>query len=320
MLLRVIESGGYPFEYLLARIAIRRGNLIADWQPMLNAADPLAAIPSGTWRKRPEDRSAEGIWKGLLHEFAWVYGQLDDAAREVFAPFFTWFELKTLILCLRNKAAKNSVKIKELLTASLLAENLQKILAGERDAFAAVAAVETAFSSHSAAFRGLQDIFRSKGLQGLEQALTDTWLEQVSAAELHPALRDFIRGLIDFRNLLNLYKRLHWEVPGTPSFLKGGLISRARLDEVLAARQPAGFAALLNRFPGVPGEGGVSGNPEHLLLRWMTRSLRIKSREPSGCGLLLDYLWRSYIETVNLGILCNWKSIDRGTIAVELII
>jgi vacuolar-type H+-ATPase subunit C/Vma6 len=232
----------------------------------------------------------------------------------------TWFELKTLILCLRNKAAKNSVKIKELLTASLLAENLQKILTGEGDAFAAVAAVETAFSSHSAAFRGLQDIFRSKGLQGLEQALTDTWLEQLSAAELHPALRDFIRGLIDFRNLLNLYKRLHWEVPGTPSFLKGGLIGRARLDEVLAARQPTGFAALLNRFSGVHGEGGVSSNPENLLLRWMTRSLRIKSREPSGCGLMLDYLWRSYIETVNLGILCNWKSIDRGTITVELII
>jgi hypothetical protein len=61
MLLRVIESGGYPFEYLLARIAIRRGNLIADWQPMLNAADPLAAIPAGTWRTRPEDRSAEDM-------------------------------------------------------------------------------------------------------------------------------------------------------------------------------------------------------------------------------------------------------------------
>jgi vacuolar-type H+-ATPase subunit C/Vma6 len=319
MLLRRIESVGYPFEYLLARIAIRRGDLIADWQPMLNAADPLTAIPAGIRRKLPEDRSAEGIWKALLREFAWVYGQMDDAAREKFAPFFTWFELKTLILCLRNKVAKNNAKTKELLAAGLLAENLQKILAGERDTFAAVAAVETAFTSHTAAFRGLRDIFRSKGLQGLEQELTDTWLEQTSAAYLHPALRDFIRGLIDFRNLLNLYKRLHWEVPGSPSFLKGGVIGRARLDEVLAARQPAGFAALLNRIPGVHGEVGVSGNPEHLLLRWMTRSLRIKSREPSGCGLLLDYLWRSYIETVNLGILCHWKSIDRDTIAVELI-
>jgi vacuolar-type H+-ATPase subunit C/Vma6 len=320
MLLRVIESGGYPFEYLLARIAIRRGDLIADWKPILNAADPPAAIPAGIRRKLPEDRSAEGLWKGLLHEFAWVYGQLDDAARALFAPFFTWFELKTLILCLRNKAAKNSAKIKVLLTASLLAENLQKILAGERDTFAAVAAVETAFTSRSAAFRGLRDIFRSKGLQGLEQELTDTWLEQTSAAELHPALRDFIRGLIDFRNLLNLYKRLHWEVPGTPSFLKGGLIGKARLEEVLDARQPAGFAALLNRFPGVQGEVGVSGKPEHLLLGGMTRSLRNKSREPSGCGLLLDYLWRSYIETVNLGILCQWKNIERDTIAAELII
>jgi vacuolar-type H+-ATPase subunit C/Vma6 len=320
MLLRGIDNGGYPFEYLLARIAVRKDGLIADWQPMLNTADPLAAIPDGNRHSRPEDRSAEGIWKVLLHEYAWVYGQMDDAARDIFAPFFTWFELKTLILCLRNKAAKNNAKIKELLTASLLAENLQKILAGELDAFAAVAAVETAFVSLSDSFRGLRDIFRSKGLQGLEQALTDTWLEQTSTTELHPVIRDFIRGLIDFRNLLNLYKRLRWDVPGTPSFLKGGVVGRARLEEVLAARQPAGFAALLHRFPGVQGEVSVSGNPEHLLLRGMTRSLRIKSREPSGCGLMLDYLWRSYIETVNLGILCNWKSVDRETIAVELII
>lgn len=320
MLLRGIDNGGYPFEYLLARIVVRRGGLITDWQPMLNAVDPLAAIPAGNRRSRPEDRSAEGIWNALLHEYAWVYGQMDEAARNIFAPFFTFIELRTLILCLRNKAAKNSAKIKELLTSSLLAENLQKILAGERDAFAAVAAVETAFTSLSAAFRGLRDIFRSKGLQGLEQSLTDTWLEQTSEAELHPVLQDFIRGLIDFRNLLNLYKRLHWEVSGTPSFLKGGVVGRARLEEVLAARQPAGFAALLHRFPGVAEEVSASGNPEHLLLRGMTRFLRFKSREPSGCGLMLDYLWRSYIETVNLGMLCHWKSIDRETLAVELII
>jgi vacuolar-type H+-ATPase subunit C/Vma6 len=287
---------------------------------MLNAADPLAAIPAGKHRSRPEDRSAEGIWKALLHEYAWVYGQMDDAAREIFAPFFTWFELRTLILCLRNKEAKNSAKIKELLAASLLAENLQKILAGERDTLETVAAVEKAFISLSAEFRGLRDIFRSKGLQGLEQALTDTWLEQASAAVLHPVLRDFIRSLIDFRNLLQLYKRLHWEVPGMPTFLEGGVVGRARLEEVLAARQPAGIAALLHRLPGVQGEISVSGDPEHLLLRGMTRVLRIKSHEPSGCGLMLDYLWRTYIETVNLGILCHWKSIDRDTIAVELII
>jgi vacuolar-type H+-ATPase subunit C/Vma6 len=245
---------------------------------------------------------------------------MDEATRKIFAPFFVCIELKTLILCLRNKMAKNSSKIRELLTASLLPENLQKILAGDQDAFTAVAAVEKTFMPFSASFRGLRDIFRNQGLPGLELALTETWLEQTSAAEHHPVIRDFIRCLIDFRNLVNLYKRLHWELPGTASFLNGGKIGRAQLEEVLAARQPAGIAALLLRFPGLREALSASGNPEHPLLREMTQFLHVTSREPSGVGLVLDYLWRSYIETVNLGILCQCKSIGRDSISVELII
>ncbi len=320
MLLRAIDNGGYPFEYLLARIMVRRGRLITDWQSIVNAADPLASIPAGSGDKNAEDRSVEQIWNSLLSEYSWIYGQMDEVTKRIFAPFFICIELKTLIICLRCKVENKRAKIPELLTVSLLSETVKKILAGERDAFDAVAAVEKALMPFSDSFRGLRETFRNNGLAGLEQALTNTWLEHASETEHHPVLRDFIRSLVDFRNLLNLYKRLHWEMPGPASFLKGGVIGKARLEEVLTTRQPEGIEALLHRFPGVQGEIDASGNPEHLLLREMTRCLRIKSREPSGFGLVLDYLWRLYIETVNLGILCHWRSFDRATIAMELII
>jgi vacuolar-type H+-ATPase subunit C/Vma6 len=300
MLLRRIDCSGYPIDYLVARVRARRGSLIAGRQHLLTAA-------------------AGGIWKSLLREYAWVYSQMDNAARDIFVPFFTCFELRTLFLCLRNRAVKNSAKVRELLSVSLLAENVKKILLGEQDAFATVAAVETVLVVQSAAFCGLRDAYREKGLQGLEKTLTETWLECAAEAALYPDMRDFVRSLIDFRNLLHLYKWLHWEIPGVPSFLKGGSVGRTRLEEVLEARQPAGIAALLRRFMRMEVEVGVSGNPEHLLLRGITGFLRMKSRETSGYGLILDYLWRLYIEAVNIGILCHGGSIDRETIAAELI-
>jgi vacuolar-type H+-ATPase subunit C/Vma6 len=317
--MRKIDNSGYPIEYLAARIRVRRGWLITDWRPFLADRDPLEAISAARFGGRPVDRTAEGVWKSLLREFAWVYCQMDDRTKKVFFPFFLHFELRTLVLCLRNKVAGNTDRINELLSFSLLGENLKNILAGAQDASLAVAALETAFVLLSPAFRGLKETYGKKGIQGLEQALNDASLEYAAGERFNPVIEKFFRYLTDLRNLMILYKHSRWELAGTPVFLKGGTIGKARFGEVLAGKEPGGIAALLRGLPCMEGELGRSGSPEVAILRAMTRYFRRESREPSGFGMVLEYLWCSYMEAVNIGILSRCGSIGREAVEAELI-
>lgn len=313
------DNGGYPIDYLVARVRVRRADLISDWQPLLADAHPLADMPPVRIVGRHADGSPEGIWKALLREFTWVHCQMDNATKNIFSPFFLYFEIRTLVLCLRNKLAGNSVKVGELLACSLLAGNVKNMLTGAEDVSAAVAAVERAFLSLSPTFRSMKETYMEKGLRDLERRLTDTFLEYAAGLKVNRIIGEFVRYLVDFRNLMILYKHTRWELAGTPAFLKGGSISRTRFGEVLAGREPEGMAGLLRGLPGVEGEFDRSGSPEHPVLLGLTRFLRRRSRETSGIGLVLEYLWRSYVEAVNIGILRHGGSGDRQAVATELI-
>lgn len=319
MLLRRIDNSGYPADYLVARLGVRSGALIADWRPFLALEDPLSAIPAGSFLTGSAERTKEGIWKCLLREYSWVYSQMDNAGRENFSPYFAWFELRTLMMCLRNRVAKNTGIIKEMLEFSLFSGVVKHILTDEEDPSSALAALEVEFVPLSTVFCGLGRTFREQGLRGLEEWLNDAWLEFAIGTVRHPVLRDFFSCMIDFRNLMQLYKRIRWEMSGDSSFLGGGNISRVLLAAVLAGRDPAAIASLLRRFPGTGGAVDPSVSPEHYLLHGITRRLRRLGREPSVYGLIMEYLWRLYIETVNMGILCNSGALYRENVMAELV-
>ncbi len=313
------DNRGYPVDYLVARVRVRRADLISDWQSLLADTRPLADMPQGRVGGRPVDRSPEGIWRSLLQEFTWVYCQMDDVTKKIFRPFFLYFEIRTLTLCLRNKLAGNSMKVGELLAGSLLASNVKNALIMAEDVSAAVEAVERAFLSLSPAFRGLSETYGEKGLRNLERRLMDRFLEYAADGKSDPVIGDFIRYLIDFRNLMTLYKHSRWELAAAPAFLKGGSIGKTQFTEVFSGREPGGMAELVRGLPGIEGETDKSGSPEHAVLLGITRFLRRRGREPSGIGLILEYLWRSYTETVNVAILGNSRSGGGQAVATELI-
>jgi len=88
-LLRDITSDGFPTDYVIARVRARRASLTLESQAVLA-------------RKAPPSTSDEVIWDGLLAEYAWLYEQADTRMRVHLAPVLALFELKTLVLCLRN--------------------------------------------------------------------------------------------------------------------------------------------------------------------------------------------------------------------------
>lgn len=61
------------------------------------------------------------------------------------------------------------------------------------------------------------------------------------------------------------------------------------------------------------------GSLERLLLTWLTHNVRRWGRNPSGPGMILDYLWRCYLEARNLGLLIYCRGVGRELLREELI-
>jgi vacuolar-type H+-ATPase subunit C/Vma6 len=307
-LLRDPATDGFPTDYLLARIRGRRAALAADWRAL--RAHGLAP---GTTDER--------IWEALLAEFEWLYGQMNRALRQRLAPVFELFELKTIVLCVRSKAAHRSSEIERLLARSLLAAPLQEALRHEPDVRSAVAAVTELAARGAAPVREAGSAYASHGLRGFEDGLMRGYLAQAAASRLHPVVRQFFAAFIDLRNVMILYKQLRWDVAEGAAFISGGTIEPSRFERALARREPAAVDDLVKQATGrgaVPAAAS-EGALETVLLSSLTRRLRQAGRDSEDVGTILDYLWRTYVHARNLAVMFHGRELDAGTLERELI-
>lgn len=318
-LLRKIENRGYPTEYLLSRIKGRRAYLITDWMAFLTALDPLEPLSSTYYKDLITDSKTEAIWRHLLREYNWVYFQMNRRLQGIFRPFFQFSELRTIFFSLRYKAGREDRKMKELLNFSLLSEEFKNILRDSENVASAIKGIEYFFTSLSDRFKGIKEISLKEGLKNVERRLTSIYLEYMIDSRPHPVIKDFFIRIVDLRNIITLYKYLWWEIKETPSFIIGGSISTERLMQVMDKRDIFEIGPIIKRLTGIKIEGPDTTNIENSLLKWIRRFMIRTGREPSGIGLLMDYLWRCYIEARNLGVILNGRDIDRETISAELI-
>jgi vacuolar-type H+-ATPase subunit C/Vma6 len=315
-MLQTAQTGGHPVEYLLGRIGGRRGYLITDWEAILAAPDRLAMEPAAPWR----DQSAgmpEEAWRGLLRELAWVYRQMEPDVRNRFAPVFGWFEIRTLLLCLRNSGAGNEAKVKALLARSLLSGPLKKVLRKEQEAGAACRGVAKCLAGWSPRFARLERASAGQGMSGFEQLLTDLYLEEMAAGSLHPVIALFFRALIDLRNLMTLYKQMRWRIGKHPAFLHGGSLGKATLRGVLEGGDQAGILHLAGRLTGK--EPTPAASLETHLLCGITRRMQRQGVAAAGTGTIFEYLWSCYVETRNLSVILQGGDLDPAELREELI-
>lgn len=317
--LLIMENRGYPTEYLLSRVKGRRAYLITDLKPLLSAATPLEYLAYTRYKALITERSAEVIWRHLLKEFRWVYLQMNGELQDIFWPFFTYSELRTLFFCLRYKAGKKDGKIEDLLAFSLLSERIKKILINSENIISAIKGIEKVFQSLSDKFKDFEKIFTKDGLKGVEQRLTDISLEYIIESKPHPLIRDFFIRIIDSRNIIALYKHLRWEMKVAPYFISGGRISKAKLIEILNKENIFGVLSLIQTLTGIRIQKPDATNIEKSLYKGITQFLKRAGREPLGIGLILDYLWKCSIEAMSLSILLYGSNIDRETTEAELI-
>jgi vacuolar-type H+-ATPase subunit C/Vma6 len=302
-------SPGYPPDYLVARVRGRRARLVRDWSPLLTAGPRPAA-------------SEEDSWGGLLRELDWLHRQMDRRLRDSFAPMFGLFELKTIVLCLRQKAVDNSSAITALLGPSLLSESIKALLRGPDDTRSTIANLVDALTRVGGGFANLDAAYEQSGMRGFENGLLRAFLEQASGEKRHPRVENFFANFVDLRNVIILHKHLRWNMGEPAPFVEGGGVERDRLAGILRERSQPDFDRLLTELTGlsaVPAVGDEAGL-ETILLRSVTKELRKLSREDEAEGLILDYLWRIYVQARNLAVLHYGVGLSAQRLEAELIV
>ena len=305
-LLRDIASDGFPTDYVIARVRARRAALTREWRAALA-------------RKAAPSTSDEAIWDGLLGEYAWLYGQMDGRMRARLAPVFALFELKTLVLCLRNVDAGRKEEVDRLLRHSLLAERIVRVLRASSDASTALAALAEAAP---AVLGVLADAYTTGGLKAVENRLVRSYLAHAMKRGPAPPVRAFLVAFIDLRNLMTVYKRLRWEIADEePAFIAGGSLAIARLAEASAPGATAKFDALVREVAGraAPPLAASETALETVLLRQLAGRLREDARESGDVALLLDYLWRLYVAARNRALLLHSGMEETAMLERELI-
>lgn len=303
-LLRDIPSDGYPTDYLVARVRSRRAELLGR--------RPRAATP------RPaEPMSDESIWSELLAEFDWLRTQMNPGLRRCLALVFTLFAIKTLVLCLRNKAAERHGTVGRLLGHDLFADQLRDALTAAPDVGSAVALVAQAFGDA----RGLASAYAAGGLKEFESRLMRDFLARAVTAPAHPAVRRFFVAFIDQRNVMTLYKQLRWAFQDASAFVAGGTLETARLVEGAGRGDNACLDACVREVAGdeAPVAPATEVALESRLLSSMTRALRRSAREGDAVELVLDYVWEVYVHARNSALRLHAGNVDDVVLEQELI-
>ena len=316
-LLQSPEDRGYPGEYLLARLCGRRERFIKNWEVILLSDNPYEHLQSVQHGEMLRKHPAEDVWRRLAKEFIWVYMQMNNDLRMTFNPLFAYFEIKTLVSCFRYKIKKADKEAMEsLLSYSLLSEKIKKILTGGMDMVPALEVIEGLFERHP----GLIEIFSTSGLKGVEERLNVVFLEDTVRSELHPVIKTFFTYVIDFKNILAVYKYRRWGISDEPLFIKGGGIEKSRLKKAVYSDE---ISTIRKLFPGLSKisiNTSSAADIENKLLTVLTRHLRTSGREPSGIGFILNYLWRCYLEALNLGIILQGRNVEPSVIKEEIVL
>ena len=306
--LRDIGAGGYPTDYLAARVRGRRARL-------------LAAERGGRPARAAEVTSDEAIWDELLGEFDWLRRQMNPRMRAICAPVFTLFGIKTLVLAVRGKAAERHAAVERLMRHELFADDLRESLVAAPDPAAAVAAIEGAFAPLLGDERGLTAAYAEGGVKAFESRLMRDFLASVAAARLHPAIRRFFTAFVDLRNVMTLYKHLRWGIHDAAAFVPGGTLPVAHLADASSRGDHACLESSVGELLGHAAEvtAADEASLESRLLSRLTERLHKAGRQGDECDLILDYVWSVYVQARNRALRLHAGDVDAGTLGRELI-
>lgn len=257
----------YPSEYLYSRL---RGR----FDSVLNYI-----------RREPPD----AIRQYIEREHKWVYLQMNYGLRKTLWSFFFYREIRKVFEWLRLGDTTTQLE------SSLLSEGIKEIFLKTSDAVIRIERLETVLLGVSVNFKGLMDAFKIGGLKNFEEVLTNSFLSTIPISVTYHALREFFRYIIDFRNLMSLYKHIRWKLEKVPLIILGGNIAKNELEKAFSSGDISKVRQLSSRLLDIdiddlsePEVGFYLG-----LRRTLKRRYMMNPNEPI---LIPYYLWNLYLE------------------------
>ena len=319
-LIDILENGGYPTEYLLARMRGRRTEAFSAWEEIIFHADPSEYLLKTQYGEFTEKYAAEGVWIRLLKEYQWVYRQMNSAAKCTFIPFFSFCEIQTLLACLRYKSEKDTGgQIGHLLTFSLLSRKIKEILLSKEDLPATVEALDNHMMTDMEQSGHLSHTLSTqKGMAVVEQGLTGLFFEKLETEAIHPVLCLFFSFMADAINLVSLYKRIRWGIDASFQLVSGGKIRSSSINKILLERDMEAVTRLIKKMTGKEMEDQKFTRIENMLYDSLTNRIRTAAWDEPETGFILYYLWSAYVEVQNLSIILRGKHMERDVLREEL--
>jgi len=318
--LKEIADRGYPSDYLSARVRGRRIFLISEWDNALLSPDISEELMSSRYREFLSEFSSEGIRKRYLKELHWIYYQMNRKLRDIFLPYFICSELETLLVSLRYKTETGKAsEIKDMLEYSLLSGKIVTALKTEAGLPHILDMLANGSGPPSRSFSGLGDVFLKDGLAGVEHRISASFMDHLIKRQMHPLLQRFIVSIIDSKNIISLYKHIHWETNSKPVFIEGGSISMSELARIGRSGDISDLCSLVYKQTGFDVEGTSLISLDAILMKAISRQMKKLWRESADIGLILNYLWSFNMESRNLRILSYAHQVAKGAVKEELV-
>jgi len=274
-LLRQPKRDGYPADYLFARLRGKRRHLLQV---------AAGSIDSDRWEK-------------LQADYLSVFESMRPALRKTFAPFFLYFELRSLQMLLRAFVGNDRQMLTRLCRGSMLNQKMLNQLLQCKQ-YGELLEVVNKWFVKLLRETSLPELYNDGGNRAVEEALVDGLLDQFGNSRQQKDIAAFVADQIDLRNLLSAGRYLRWDL-GELSLIEGGSeISR----QLIAARGRSGRESMLQIVNRYGGENNDLALLESELLARFSRRMQLAGRDPLGAGLVVDYLWRRYLAFREAGL------------------
>jgi len=297
-LLSEFPQRGYPGDYLLARLNGRRALLISE-----NHTDTDENLHKYTTEKAIRDKEKE--------ERQWLFMQMNDRLRRSTAPLFFYFEINTLIQCLRFIEAGIADEIDSLLERSLMAEGLKNILRNKTTAAKTIECLERILADSQLVLEGLGKTYQEKGIQGCEEMIRIHFLQQAICCYADPDMQSFFRDVIYMQNTLTMSKCRRWKRETTPNLvLDAGAVKTGilRVSDNYLQR----MASRLLRKKEIPGKELEPINLEPLLMTALLLKMNRNRKVGGEIVAYIEYILRIAVTAKNRRIRLHMKGQDKN--------
>lgn len=261
-----------------------------------------------------------GIWRFLQGEHLWVYKRMNNRLRSRFDPYFSYYEINTLIICLRYLAGRQDQDaVSHELQASLLHYDIHAIMTGGHDFRTMLQALELRLCSYSKLFKGLGDHYENKGHAALETFLRDRFFATIFSRKLPPRLKYFFQYLVDLHNSMAVAKSIRWKTATEPTLILGGTVPLDRFKNAYNRKNLSQVLKFL-RLRDLGRTESASQTLETTFLRGITGKLKCWSYQRTVNGNILFYLWEQYRYARNISMVLYTVPLSDGKVRENIIL